>query len=67
MRRVVPDEGIRRGNPGWRGPRKDLTEIRIKVPRELANALDIEVKHLGSNRAALTRKYIREGLGLRLR
>jgi hypothetical protein len=32
-----------------------------------SHRLDIEVKHLRTNRAALTRQYIRDGLGLRLR
>jgi hypothetical protein len=63
----VPDEGIRRGNQGFKGPRTDVAEIRMKLPRELVNALDIEVKHQRTNRAALTRQYIRDGLGLRLR
>lgn len=50
MRRIVMEDTIHGANQGRNGPRTDFVEIRMKVPRELLNDLDIEVKHLRTNK-----------------
>jgi metal-responsive CopG/Arc/MetJ family transcriptional regulator len=67
VRRVVVDkDNIRRGRPAY-GTRSETVELRMKLPRDLVDRLDMMVKHYHTSRAALTRRYIREGLGLKLR
>jgi hypothetical protein len=61
-KRVTLRDEIHRGNQGHAGPQKDLVELRLYLPAPLAKMFDAEVKRLRTNRAQLTRFFIREGL-----